>query len=75
VVIALLPTWDDKLSKSSWGIGPEVFTTANAAIYGRCLGARLSQSPHLVGVVDGDRSPVKSTADGGMAPFTGMAPF
>jgi Protein of unknown function (DUF4038)/Putative collagen-binding domain of a collagenase len=68
LLIALLPTWGDKLAKHSWGLGPEVFTPDNAAVYGRWLGARLRQRPNLVWVVGGDRSPIRSTPDGGSEP-------
>jgi hypothetical protein len=65
LVIALLPTWGDKLNKGGWGIGPEVFNVDNAAVYGRWLGARLRQRRNLVWVVGGDRSPVIPNPSGG----------
>ncbi len=56
LVIALLPTWGDKINKA-WGTGPEIFTCASIATYGRWLGERLAQHQNLVWVVGGDRSP------------------
>ena len=32
--IGFLPTWGDKLNKSTWGMGPEIFNAANAYEYG-----------------------------------------
>ena len=64
LVIALLPTWGDKVNKA-WGIGPELFTAENIAVYGHWLGARLAGHYNLVWVVGGDRSPnVASYATG-----------
>ncbi len=31
--IAMLPTWGDKVFKSSWGKVPEIFNETNAALY------------------------------------------
>ena len=31
--VGLLPTWGDKWNKK-WGVGPEIFTPANAEAYG-----------------------------------------
>ena len=39
LVIGLLPTWGDKVTKS-WGIGPIIFNPENAGIYGRWRGDR-----------------------------------
>src|SRR5690606_22193151 len=35
--IGMLPTWGDKWNKR-WGVGPEIFTPENAAVYGEWLG-------------------------------------
>lgn len=37
LIIAFLPTWGDKWNKK-WGIGPEVFTAANAEVFGEWIG-------------------------------------
>jgi hypothetical protein len=53
--IGMLPTWGDKFSKK-WGVGPEIFTPANAEIYGEFLGKRY-QDKAIVWILGGDRSP------------------
>jgi hypothetical protein len=54
LIIAMLPTWGDKWNKDKWGIGPEIFTPANAATYGEWLGRRYKNKP-IVWVLGGDR--------------------
>ena len=39
LLIGFLPTWGDKWNKK-WGVGPEIFTPANAEAYGEWLGRR-----------------------------------
>jgi hypothetical protein len=56
--VGLLPTWGDKVGPMLWGTGPEVFTPANAAIYGEFLGARYSDAP-IVWIHGGDRVPTE----------------
>lgn len=51
--IAFLPTWGDKWNKK-WGVGPEIFTPANAEIYGLWLGERYRDA-QVVWVLGGDR--------------------
>jgi len=53
LIIAMLPSWGDKWNKK-WGIGPEVFTPANAAIFGEWLGKRYKNKP-IIWVMGGDR--------------------
>lgn len=53
--VGLLPSWGDKWSKR-WGIGPEIFTPANAEIYGEWLGRRYCQQP-VIWILGGDRDP------------------
>ena len=55
--IALLPTWGDKLFKESWGIGPEIFTSATAYSYGKWIGNRYKNHENLIWVLGGDRNP------------------
>ncbi len=57
--VALLPTWGDKWNRK-WGLGPEIFTPANAEAYGRWLGQRYRDAG-IVWVVGGDR-PIESDA-------------
>lgn len=52
--IGFLPTWGDKWMKSSWGIGPEIFTPQNARIYGEWLGRRYKNKP-VIWILGGDR--------------------
>jgi hypothetical protein len=55
--IALLPTWADKINKSSWGVGPEVFTVENAAQYATFLARRYKNRKNVIWVLGGDRNP------------------
>lgn len=56
LVIGLLPTWGDKVGPVKWGVGPEVFTTENAARYGEFLGERYREKP-IIWILGGDRNP------------------
>lgn len=55
--IGLLPTWGDKVYRDSWGVGPEIFTSANARIYGEYLGTRYRNATNLIWILGGDRNP------------------
>lgn len=55
--IGFLPTWGDKWNKK-WGVGPEVFTPANAEAYGRWLGERY-RNDGVLWILGGDR-PIES---------------
>jgi hypothetical protein len=57
--IGFLPTWGDKWNKK-WGLGPEIFTAANAEQYGEWLGRRYRDAG-LVWILGGDR-PVETDA-------------
>ncbi len=59
IYIGFLPTWGDKWNKK-WGQGPEIFSPANAAEYGRWLGERYRDAG-LIWIVGGDR-PVENEA-------------
>ncbi|MCR2804860.1 glycoside hydrolase family 140 protein [Paenibacillus soyae] len=52
--VAMLPTWGDKFN-ARHGKGPEIFTPSNAYAYGKWLGARYRDAPHLIWVLGGDR--------------------
>ncbi|PRY10956.1 collagenase-like protein with putative collagen-binding domain [Pontibacter ummariensis] len=54
--IGLLPTWGDKFNKA-WGVGPEVFTPANAESFGEYLGKRYKKQNNIVWILGGDRWP------------------
>ncbi|HEX3079567.1 MAG TPA: DUF4038 domain-containing protein, partial [Puia sp.] len=56
LVIGLLPTWGDKVTKS-WGVGPVIFNPENAGIYGRWLGNRYKNSKNIIWILGGDRNP------------------
>jgi len=66
--VGLLPTWGDKWNKK-WGLGPEIFTPENAAIYGEWLGRRYKDAG-IVWILGGDR-PVET--DGHRAIIRAMA--
>jgi hypothetical protein len=55
IFIGLLPSWGDKWNKSTWGMGPEIFTPENARIYGKYLGNRYKNSPNIIWIMGGDR--------------------
>ncbi len=57
LVIALLPTWGDKVFKNTWGNGPEVFTPENAEVYGKWIGARYKNRKNVIWLLGGDRNP------------------
>jgi hypothetical protein len=57
ITIAFLPTWGDKVWKSSWGKGPEVFTPENARIYGQWIGNRYKDKKNIIWLLGGDRTP------------------
>jgi Protein of unknown function (DUF4038)/Putative collagen-binding domain of a collagenase len=55
LMVGLLPTWGDKFNKK-WGVGPEIFTTENARIYGEYLGKRY-KNKNVIWILGGDRNP------------------
>jgi hypothetical protein len=57
--VGFLPTWGDKWNKK-WGTGPEVFTAANASVYGEWLGRRYRDCG-IIWILGGDR-PVETDA-------------
>ncbi|MES2425695.1 MAG: glycoside hydrolase family 140 protein [Bacteroidota bacterium] len=57
LTIALLPTWGDKINKSSWGVGPEIFTVKNAAAYAEWLAKRYKGKKNIIWILGGDRNP------------------
>ena len=63
LTVALLPTWGDKLYKSSWGKGPEIFTKDNAYDYGYWIGNRYKDRTNIIWVTGGDRQPRAGSSD------------
>ncbi|MEZ4734169.1 MAG: glycoside hydrolase family 140 protein [Caldilineaceae bacterium] len=61
--IGLLPTWGDKVNHRQWGMGPQVFTVENAAVYGRFLGQRYGNQPNVIWILGGDRPAVFENDD------------
>ena len=61
ITIALLPSWGDKIFKSTWGKGPEIFTVDNAKIYGQWLGNRYKNKKNIIWIIGGDRIPQNET--------------
>jgi hypothetical protein len=55
--IGLLPTWGDKVFKDRWGMGPEIFNTANAKVYGTWIGNRYKNQKNIIWILGGDRTP------------------
>ncbi|WP_240773450.1 glycoside hydrolase family 140 protein [Pontibacter sp. SGAir0037] len=54
--IGMLPTWGDKIYRNSWGVGPEIFNTANAKVFGEYIGRRYKNKP-VIWILGGDRNP------------------
>jgi hypothetical protein len=52
--IGMLPTWGDKWNQR-WGVGPEIFTVANARPYGRWLSRRYRDAG-VIWITGGDRN-------------------
>ena len=59
LTVGLLPTWGDKFNKK-WGQDPEIFTVANARIYGEYVGKRYKGKP-IIWILGGDRNPETDT--------------
>lgn len=55
--IGLLPTWGDKVFKSTWGKGPEIFNIDNARVYGKWIGTRYKNQKNIIWILGGDRNP------------------
>jgi hypothetical protein len=55
--IGLLPTWGDKIFKSNWGTGPEIFNVTNAREYGKWIGNRYKDKKNIIWILGGDRNP------------------
>ena len=53
MIIGMLPSWGDKWNKN-WGLGPEIFTAANAKSFGLYLGKRYRDKP-IIWIMGGDR--------------------
>lgn len=54
MVLTLLPTWGDKFNKLE-GIGPEIFTPANAYVYGKYLANIIGERENIIWMLGGDR--------------------
>ncbi|TDE15466.1 glycoside hydrolase family 140 protein [Dyadobacter psychrotolerans] len=63
IVIALLPTWGDKVFKDKWGKGPEIFNENNAAIFGEWIGKRYENRRNVIWILGGDRTPRQNSND------------
>lgn len=60
--IGLLPTWGDKVNLM-WGVGPRIFTTENARVYGEFLGRRYRDARNIIWIMGGDRPEVSDDVD------------
>jgi hypothetical protein len=56
IFIGLLPTWGDKVYRSTWGAGPNIFNAQNAMAYGKFLGEHYRDFPNIIWINGGDRS-------------------
>lgn len=57
MIMALLPTWGDKVTLNYGGAGPVIFTPENAYQYGFFLGERYKNNDNIVWIMGGDRPP------------------
>lgn len=57
LIMALLPTWGDKVTLNYGGAGPVIFTPQNAYTYGVFLGKRYKDNENIVWIMGGDRPP------------------
>jgi hypothetical protein len=55
LVLALLPTWGDKIELMSHGIGPVIFNAQNAFSYGEWIGKRYRDKSNIIWINGGDR--------------------
>jgi hypothetical protein len=62
LIIGLLPTWGDKVTKL-WGEGPVIFNETNALAYGKFLGSRYKKYSNIVWILGGDRPPKADSVD------------
>jgi len=58
--VGFLPTWGDKWNRD-WDVGPEIFTPANAEVYGRWIGQRYKDAGNIIWILGGDRRIVNDT--------------
>lgn len=56
IYIGLLPTWGDKFNKK-WGVGPEIFNSRNAMVYGEIIAKRFISYNNIIWILGGDRIP------------------
>lgn len=66
--VGLVPTWGDKINGEMWGVGPVIFNSENAKVYGRFLGQRYRDDTNILWILGGDR-----TAEGYEALWASMA--
>ena len=57
MIMALLPTWGDKVTLAYGGAGPVIFTPEKAYRYGMFLGKRYKEKTNIVWILGGDRPP------------------
>ncbi|RMD80222.1 MAG: DUF4038 domain-containing protein [Lentisphaerae bacterium] len=63
LIMALLPTWGDKVVRGMWGDGPVIFNPENARSYGLWLGRRYRHHEHVIWVLGGDRPAIHGDDD------------
>ncbi|MFN0291925.1 apiosidase-like domain-containing protein [Pedobacter helvus] len=62
LVMAILPTWGDKVISDRLGNGPIIFNKTNAYFYGRFLGKRY-KNDNVVWILGGDRNPIEESIE------------
>lgn len=63
MILALLPSWGDKVTLNYGGRGPVIFTPQNAYQYGFYLGKRYKSFTNIVWILGGDRPPTHDCND------------
>jgi hypothetical protein len=62
IFIGLLPTWGDKVTRN-WGMGPVIFDSLNAYLYGKWIGNRYKKSQNIIWILGGDRPSKSDSTD------------
>jgi len=72
MIMALLPTWGDKITLKYGGRGPVIFNNENAYRFGKFLGGRYKHANNIIWVLGGDRPP-QDDKDDWKPVYTAMA--
>src|SRR3569833_2411330 len=57
LIIAMLPTWGDKVNKCTWCKVPEIFNEKIAAVFGKWIAIRYKDKSNFIWLLGGERRP------------------